>query len=279
MSDPDTNMNKRIIDELGMYIFVNTDLKMKSANMAEQTALVVHYLIKSLEQMKHNIDPSPELCHLYDIWHRGCAKIVLKATHVQLEELAKLPNALHVRTSLSVKSDVSTLAISEFNVSDETVEKPVMYFFVNKDLKMKGGKIAGQTGHSIHYVTQMLEKNQQRVHPDANTCKLYHEWETTGKKVRVLYGSQDHLEELLKLPGAAPVVDAGRTQIAPNSLTVVGFCPNYASVLDPMFLPIVKNYLPVSVSEELPADQITVVGFYPNYRIPMRPITTGYSLI
>lgn len=104
--------------------------------------------------------------------------------------------------------------------------QPVMYLFVNNDLKM-GGKACGQVGHAVGILVEEL------CHlPD----QCFVDWkESTMKKV-VLKATEKQLEDLVKGKDetasfnnstCVQVRDAGLTQIAANSLTVVGFRPMY----------------------------------------------------
>ncbi|XP_060527413.1 probable peptidyl-tRNA hydrolase 2 [Cylas formicarius] len=94
-----------------------------------------------------------------------------------------------------------------------------MVFVVNMSLKMGVGKIAAQVGHAcLGLYRQLLEQGLE----DNLNC-----WEEVGEKKIVLKGNDEsHLIELLekaaeeKIP-AYLVKDAGHTQIAPGSVTVL----------------------------------------------------------
>ena len=117
-----------------------------------------------------------------------------------------------------------------------------MYIFVNTTLGMGKGKIAGQVGHAAQYVTAKILRtgfdhivknhlskildptyNDSEVSPP-DEYERYMKWESGSKKV-ILKATQEELLELQKLPESVSIYDAGRTQIAPNSLTVVAFYP------------------------------------------------------
>ncbi len=111
-----------------------------------------------------------------------------------------------------------------------------MYIFVNMDLKMDKGKIAGQVGHVVQkileYVLPIVVKLDagliQMENLDEQTRKhvqSYLSWAKNGMGKIVLKATQAELEEFISKHNAFYVRDAGLTQIAPNSLTVVGFCP------------------------------------------------------
>lgn len=101
-----------------------------------------------------------------------------------------------------------------------------MYVFINDDLKMGKGKIAGQTGHAVHYLIKSLEQMKHQCMTIPDSCKRYDRWEKEGCAKIVLKATGEQLEQLRLLPESVYVIDAGKTQIAPGSLTAVGFYPN-----------------------------------------------------
>ncbi|KAI9481249.1 MAG: peptidyl-tRNA hydrolase PTH2-domain-containing protein [Benjaminiella poitrasii] len=100
---------------------------------------------------------------------------------------------------------------------------------VRSDLGMTKGKIAAQCGHA----TLACYKATKKVNPS-----LLKAWETSGQaKVALKCDSEDKLLELqaialsLGLP-AQTIQDAGRTQIAPGSRTVLGVGPGKKIEID-----------------------------------------------
>ena len=93
-----------------------------------------------------------------------------------------------------------------------------MVLCVRTDLKMQKGKIAAQCGHAT------LGMYKKAVENDA---PLVDRWEERGQaKVALKVAGEDELKELKRAARAIGllthvVVDAGRTQIAPNSRTVL----------------------------------------------------------
>ncbi|KAI0343918.1 PTH2-domain-containing protein [Trametopsis cervina] len=93
---------------------------------------------------------------------------------------------------------------------------------VRTDLKMTTGKIAAQCSHA----TLACYKALQKTNP-----KLLQHWERTGQaKVALKAGSEDELLELEAIAKslnlcARSILDAGRTQIAAGSRTVLGIGP------------------------------------------------------
>lgn len=51
-------------------------------------------------------------------------------------------------------------------------------------------------------------------------------WKATGHAKVILKASQEQIESMIGEPETMYIRDAGRTQIAPNSLTVLGFYPS-----------------------------------------------------
>jgi len=102
-----------------------------------------------------------------------------------------------------------------------------MYVFVNDDLKMSKGKIAGQVAHVVGLITEEIIRKSYETTKGVPDCySRYMIWKTTGHAKVILKASQEQIEKLLNEPETIYIRDAGRTQIAPNSLTVLGFYPS-----------------------------------------------------
>lgn len=104
-----------------------------------------------------------------------------------------------------------------------------MVLVVRNDLKMGKGKVAAQCSHAA----VSAYKQVQRKNP-----KLLKHWEYCGQpKVVVKAPDEDTLIDLLGhakelgLP-VSLIQDAGRTQIAPGSRTVLGVGPGPAELID-----------------------------------------------
>ncbi|XP_017572960.1 peptidyl-tRNA hydrolase 2, mitochondrial isoform X1 [Pygocentrus nattereri] len=104
-----------------------------------------------------------------------------------------------------------------------------MILVVRTDLKMGKGKVAAQCSHAA----VSAYKQVQRRNPD-----LLKQWEYCGQpKVVVKAPNEECLLELLThakevgLP-VSLIQDAGRTQIAPGSRTVLGVGPGPADLVD-----------------------------------------------
>ncbi|KAM9370729.1 peptidyl-tRNA hydrolase 2, mitochondrial [Phaethornis superciliosus] len=104
-----------------------------------------------------------------------------------------------------------------------------MVLIVRTDLKMGKGKVAAQCSHAAVSAYKQL----QRRNPD-----LLKQWEYCGQPKVVLKAPDE--EALLQLLAEAKhlgltvslIQDAGRTQIAPGSQTVLGIGPGPADVVD-----------------------------------------------
>eukprot|EP01095_Lingulamoeba_sp_RSL-Kostka_P010908 TRINITY_DN400_c0_g3_i4.p1 TRINITY_DN400_c0_g3~~TRINITY_DN400_c0_g3_i4.p1 ORF type:complete len:114 (+),score=44.85 TRINITY_DN400_c0_g3_i4:464-805(+) len=104
-----------------------------------------------------------------------------------------------------------------------------MVFCIRKDLKMQKGKICAQVAHAV---LGIYKKNVKRENP-----KLY-AWEMTGQaKITLQCPSLEELlivEEKAKEKGILThkVIDAGRTQIAAGSITVLALGPAENEMFD-----------------------------------------------
>ncbi|XP_068187647.1 peptidyl-tRNA hydrolase 2, mitochondrial-like isoform X2 [Antennarius striatus] len=104
-----------------------------------------------------------------------------------------------------------------------------MVLVVRNDLKMGKGKVAAQCSHAA----VSAYKQCQRRNPE-----LLKHWEYCGQpKVVVKAPDEDTLIDLLSLAKEAGLLvsliqDAGRTQIAPGSRTVLGIGPGPADLID-----------------------------------------------
>ncbi|KAG6138297.1 hypothetical protein E4U22_006985 [Claviceps purpurea] len=113
-------------------------------------------------------------------------------------------------------------------------EECKLVLVVRTDLGMTKGKIAAQCSHA----TLACYKALVRANPDSPQAKLLKRWEKRGQaKIAVQVKSEKELTELrwkaLDMGLTAEVIqDAGRTQIDPGSLTVLGVGPGPKSLID-----------------------------------------------
>lgn len=138
---------------------------------------------------------------------------------------------LRVRFGMLPKSSVRETnadAETEASVLGESGEYK-MILVVRNDLKMGKGKVAAQCSHAAVSAYKQI----QRRNPE-----LLKEWEYCGQpKVVVKAPDEETLVELLthaKVLGltVSLIQDAGRTQIAPGSRTVLGIGPGPADLID-----------------------------------------------
>lgn len=102
-----------------------------------------------------------------------------------------------------------------------------MYVLVNDDLKMGKGKIAGQVGHVVGLITEEIIRKSYESNKGVPDCYLrYINWKNTGHAKIILKATEEQMKSFIGYPESLYVLDAGRTQIAPNSLTVLGFYPS-----------------------------------------------------
>lgn len=108
---------------------------------------------------------------------------------------------------------------------EKSSDTPVMYIFVNKDLEMGKGKVASQVGHVVQLITEEIIRSGYEKNPPPAHYFTYMKWKRHCAKI-VLKGTTDQLMELSKHAEARAIIDDGQTQVAPGSLTAVGFFPS-----------------------------------------------------
>ncbi|KAF0693675.1 Aste57867_15378 [Aphanomyces stellatus] len=165
-----------------------------------------------------------------ELWQWGGAIALGAIGHWFLTERIKTSREDHDRILRQLSRESQKEAASG-DLDDEGADEVVKYephkmvLVVRNDLKMGKGKIAAQCGHA----TLGAYKRAVKRTPRAVEC-----WETFGQaKIALKIESED---EMLALASRAKdmgivhhvVIDAGRTQIAPNTRTVlaVGPAPN-----------------------------------------------------
>ncbi|XP_053310571.1 peptidyl-tRNA hydrolase 2, mitochondrial [Spea bombifrons] len=130
--------------------------------------------------------------------------------------------------SRTIKTIVANEAGSETSIMGESGEFK-MIIVVRNDLKMGKGKVAAQCSHAaVSAYKQLLKRNPE----------MLKQWEYCGQpKVVVRAPDEDSLVELLRHAKElgltiSLIQDAGRTQIAPGSRTVLGVGPGPADLID-----------------------------------------------
>jgi PTH2 family peptidyl-tRNA hydrolase len=103
-----------------------------------------------------------------------------------------------------------------------------MYILVNNDVKMGKGKIAGQVGHVVGLITEEIVQNYyvERTDSTIEAYNRYLSWKKKGHAKIILKATEEEIMSLIQKKECVYIKDAGKTQIAPNTLTVVGFYPN-----------------------------------------------------
>ncbi|KAI1084475.1 PTH2-domain-containing protein [Whalleya microplaca] len=116
-------------------------------------------------------------------------------------------------------------------------EECKLVLVVRTDLGMTKGKIAAQCSHATLACYKTLSRGALK-NPSSAEARLLQRWEQRGQaKIAVQVKSED---ELLEMMGKARslgitsevIQDAGRTQIDPGSLTVLGVGPAPKSLVD-----------------------------------------------
>ncbi|KAI2625555.1 PTH2-domain-containing protein [Xylaria nigripes] len=123
------------------------------------------------------------------------------------------------------------------NAGSNPNEECKLVLVVRTDLGMTKGKIAAQCSHATLACYKTLSKGASRE-PNSAEAKILKRWERLGQaKIAVQVKSQDEMLTLMakarSLGITAEVIqDAGRTQIDPGSLTVLGVGPAPKSLVD-----------------------------------------------
>ncbi|KAI0900434.1 PTH2-domain-containing protein [Annulohypoxylon nitens] len=137
------------------------------------------------------------------------------------------------KKSKKEKEDSSPSPLADAPANEECK----LVLVVRTDLGMTKGKIAAQCSHATLACYKTLTKAASH-NPSSPEAKLLQRWERRGQaKIAVQVKSED---ELLELMGKARslgitsevIQDAGRTQIDPGSLTVLGVGPAPKSLVD-----------------------------------------------
>lgn len=109
-----------------------------------------------------------------------------------------------------------------------------MALVVRSDIPMLKGKAAAQCAHAaVGAYMNMADPRNESYDPD-----LLHRWQQGGQAKIALKGRDlESMEELMAMAlslgvNCELIVDAGRTQLAPNTATVLGIGPAPRPVLD-----------------------------------------------
>lgn len=135
--------------------------------------------------------------------------------------------------------------MTDFNSSEsilvpsEQIDPIIMYLVVRESLNMSIGKTAAQVGHAVQVLlTNFFSKPNNLYFSTSNTFEdylakqeMFAKWLTTSYRKVVLKADE---KEWTKLKvefkdSMTLVVDAGLTELEPNTETVIGIMPMYKS--------------------------------------------------
>ncbi|KKA30818.1 hypothetical protein TD95_005057 [Thielaviopsis punctulata] len=120
---------------------------------------------------------------------------------------------------------------------EDVREECKLVLVVRTDLGMTKGKIAAQCSHATLACYKALSRAASKS-PLSKEAKTLRKWETLGQaKIAVQVKSEDEMMALMAEARALGITaqviqDAGRTQIDPGSLTVLGVGPAPRSMVD-----------------------------------------------
>ena len=99
-----------------------------------------------------------------------------------------------------------------------------MYILINSSIKMTPGKMISQAGHVVSMVTETMVKKYpsawDRYRRDCQTKIVLKCPQLLMETVIARYS-----KEMNECVWCEHVLDAGRTQVEPNTLTAIAFCP------------------------------------------------------
>lgn len=147
-------------------------------------------------------------CDMYMHCNNENEEVVFISNNNNLEESNKLSKIDFKEKKVIFDSEIDDISRYETK----------MYLFVNNDLKMGKGKIAGQASHATGLLVERCINNK---------LEEYIHWKNSFYKKIVCKASYEELLKLKLMEKSVHILDMGKTQIAPNSLTVVGFEPMF----------------------------------------------------
>ncbi|KAL0478106.1 peptidyl-tRNA hydrolase [Acrasis kona] len=119
----------------------------------------------------------------------------------------------------------------EYETESDEDERCKLVLVVRTDLKMGSGKIAAQCGHATLGAFRDVLRKYRKNKSTKNHLDWLKSWDESGcAKIAVQVKSLDDMERIYKAAKDAglpvhKVIDAGKTQIAPNTKTVVAVGP------------------------------------------------------
>lgn len=122
----------------------------------------------------------------------------------------------------------------------------IQYIIVRTDLGMSRGKIAAQVAHAaVECYRKLIDRAmiEEKKYQDSSQHifpRIHNKWVTSGTKKVVLDGGS--LSQFEALTSSLDddiishiVVDQGRTEIEPDTITCVGVGPDFDKKITPMF--------------------------------------------
>lgn len=102
-----------------------------------------------------------------------------------------------------------------------------MYLVARRDLNMTAGKLGVQVGHGVQLCIREAESHAVSL---VGGYPALDEWEENSYPKILLAGDEKKVEKLLRQLGESvfpfsKVVDLGRTELPPNTLTLVAIGP------------------------------------------------------
>ncbi|KAL0245561.1 peptidyl-tRNA hydrolase [Cryptococcus tetragattii IND107] len=132
-------------------------------------------------------------------------------------------------TESDASDNAAALATDLSDIKYSSFEEMKLVLVVNDELKMTKGKIVAQAGHATLACAMTLK--------EANP-KLFKAWQMQGQPKIALRGANTEEIETLAAQArsvnlcARTIRDAGRTQVAPGSKTIVGIGPGPAKLIN-----------------------------------------------
>ncbi len=111
----------------------------------------------------------------------------------------------------------------------------VMYMVARRDLNMSYGKFGAQCGHGVQLCIREAENADVSLEGGYQALA---EWEEKDYPKIVLAGDEKKMEKLLRQLVESPfpyarVVDKGRTELPPNTMTLIAIGPLKRSEAEP----------------------------------------------
>ena len=94
-----------------MYIFINSDLKMREGRSAAQIAHITHSITDAIVRDIYETIPTPEYCSRYLQWCNKPTMVILRATQSQLHDILNLPETCPFYDDISNSRELTTVGI------------------------------------------------------------------------------------------------------------------------------------------------------------------------